>query len=255
MNVKNFKKRIQIQPNGCWAWQGATAINGYGQVTVNKKKIYAHRFAWEIEFGRIGSNKLLVCHHCDNRICVNPDHLFLGTHLDNNRDMFTKGRAPLREARSQAKLTPLKVDSIFAERKEGKTQILIGKEIGVSQQLISDVLSGKKWQLASVKKFDTQDSEEGFTSSEYAKEIGVSRGAALGRLTKLEERGIVERVKVKQNQGGIVRPNVLGWRFSSTTPSKGDEANSLVGGLVSGRRSSIGLEETEVVVDGGETGS
>ena len=75
----------------CWLWLGSVNNYGYGTLGHNKKVILAHRYAWEITNGAIPDG-LLVCHSCDNPPCVNPDHLFLGTHTDNLNDCISKGR-------------------------------------------------------------------------------------------------------------------------------------------------------------------
>ncbi len=80
--------------NGCWEWTGKINSNGYGQINLGKNNIVsASRFSWIYHFGEIEDN-LYVLHKCDNRKCVNPDHLFLGTQKDNIQDCYNKNRMP-----------------------------------------------------------------------------------------------------------------------------------------------------------------
>lgn len=97
----------------CWLWTGACAKSGYGVLNIKLavcswKVTTTHRIAWALATGEIPSPAWMICHHCDVRLCVRPDHLFKGTAADNNRDMFEKGRY----ARPAARLTPEAVNEI-----------------------------------------------------------------------------------------------------------------------------------------------
>lgn len=77
----------------CWLWTATKTHGGYGLVKANGRQGVVHRMAWELTNGPIPSG-LLVCHRCDVRNCVRPDHLFLGTAKENTQDMLAKGRRP-----------------------------------------------------------------------------------------------------------------------------------------------------------------
>lgn len=136
-------------PNGCWEWAGSCR-RGYGQFRYNGENRPAHRFSYELAFGEIPVldrhyGTMCVCHKCDNRKCVNPDHLFAGTPGDNNRDTQRKGRQRVAcgEARKSSKLTPEQVLEI--RRIRGKSCSAIGKEYGVGAQAIHKILVGQLW--------------------------------------------------------------------------------------------------------------
>jgi hypothetical protein len=89
---ERFWRKVK-KSEGCWEWQGWRDDGGYGSIGSfgNADRVKTHRYSWQLHNGPIPDD-LLVCHTCDNPPCVRPDHLFLGTHLDNMRDKMKKGR-------------------------------------------------------------------------------------------------------------------------------------------------------------------
>lgn len=136
----------------CWIWTG-DRLGHYGRFYVgNRRAVSAHRYAYELARGPIPRG-MYVCHHCDNPVCVRPDHLFLGTPKDNAVDMFRKGRArpnklppqPPGEEHAMAKLTEDQVRQIRADYKGGESQRSIGKRYGVTRSTIQLIVTGKRW--------------------------------------------------------------------------------------------------------------
>lgn len=151
MYSENIKQRIinnSKESNGCLEWQGALDKDGYGRIRVGgRKAVGVHRASWAI-----ANNKdpvgLLVCHNCDNPRCVNPNHLYLGTALQNNRDRVNRGRSNSAHGTmlTIAKLNPELVTSILNEyQKTDASQADVAKLFGVSQATISLIVSGKNW--------------------------------------------------------------------------------------------------------------
>lgn len=85
-----FRARFSMRPSGCWEWTGVKSRSGYGRLPVGRKNLMAHRVSFFLSRGEWPKN--LVCHKCDNRLCVRPSHLFEGTHKDNFEDCRSKGR-------------------------------------------------------------------------------------------------------------------------------------------------------------------
>jgi len=125
-------KRVSIHEiTNCWNWQGAVSSSGYGTVRVAGVAWQAHRLSFSIFKGDVGD--LHVCHHCDNRKCVNPSHLFLGTRQDNMKDMVKKGRNVV----TNRKFAAHQIVSIRkAKENEGISYCGLGKRYGVSAEVI-----------------------------------------------------------------------------------------------------------------------
>lgn len=155
---------------GCWEWIGCKNKKGYGQFGLLRRAHAAHRVAWELAYGKIPKG-LHVCHHCDNPGCVRPDHLFLGTNLDNHKDSAAKGRCVWQAhretyargdnhysrrrpelvlrgaANGNAALTPKQVLSIRSKYKPGVYGIRkLAREFGVGQSTIRRVVHGQTYQ-------------------------------------------------------------------------------------------------------------
>lgn len=144
-----FEAKYRVDGHtGCWLWQHAKTPWGYGHVTLNKRTVAAHRIAWELQHGPIPVGKIL-CHKCDVTSCVNPAHLFLGTHSDNTRDMFAKGRdnRARGERRGAAKLNAAQVIEIRHRygSERGATHRSLAREYGVGRTTIQTIVDGRAW--------------------------------------------------------------------------------------------------------------
>jgi hypothetical protein len=145
-----FMDYVSPEPNsGCWLWTGAMNRDGYGHARRDSKTQLAHRVSYQMHRGPIPEG-MCVCHTCDEPSCVNPDHLWLGTHLDNVRDMNAKGRHhdASGEANGRAKLTIEKVREIRAKLANGQARKNIVTEYGISRSSVSLIHLGKIWRAA-----------------------------------------------------------------------------------------------------------
>ncbi len=138
-----FEDRYIPEPNsGCFLWLGAVDEDGYGFYWTGKSNCGAHRESWRRTFSDPG--KLWVLHKCDTPSCVNPDHLFLGTAADNNRDRKSKNRSARLNGEANG-MTPLTNDLVDAIRTDRREQRLIAAEHGVNQSTIQRIKARKTW--------------------------------------------------------------------------------------------------------------
>lgn len=126
--------------DGCWIWNGSYTRDGYGVLTVGRQQVRAHRASYS-EFKGDIPPQMVVCHRCDNPKCVNPDHLFLGTHRDNTQDMIAKGRRPALSGADHPniKVLPDQRQQIADMRKAGSTLKEIAAKFGISFQRASAI--------------------------------------------------------------------------------------------------------------------
>lgn len=132
---------------GCWIWTGYKNPSGYGRCNINRLAISCHRLSFALANGKLEMGPY-VCHRCDNPSCVNPDHLFLGSIHDNNRDCDDKNRRPHGENHCCAKLTNEQAIQIRAMIANGRSCRSISIEYGTSSQAIVNLKNGKTWKKA-----------------------------------------------------------------------------------------------------------
>jgi len=128
----------------CWPWTASKLPNGYGQFWLHSRIDKAHRVVYELSRGPIPSG-LWILHTCDNRGCVNPAHLYAGTHKDNMRDMVIRGRSNTGEKNQRHKLSSVEVAEIRKLRSWGMVQRDIAEHFGVAQTTVSKIATGLRW--------------------------------------------------------------------------------------------------------------
>ena len=134
-----------VTESGCWIWTGNVTVSGYGAFTISHKAHRAHRLSFEVYKGKIPDG-LCVCHTCDVRCCVNPDHLFLGTQKENISDMDAKGRRGVSSQRGESngfsKLSDKEVRVIFSSNKSIRE---LQDEFSVSNETIRKIKRSITW--------------------------------------------------------------------------------------------------------------
>jgi hypothetical protein len=148
--LERFWERVQ-KSEGCWLWQGHLKTAGYGRLATyhddgRLKYILAHRYSWEIHNGPIPDG-LLVCHHCDVRHCVRPDHLFLGTPLDSTQDMMQKGRCADRRGTKHPRAGLTEGLVLLLRKKYAGKRVPrgLGEKYGVTDTAVRFAVQGRTW--------------------------------------------------------------------------------------------------------------
>jgi len=165
-DVSRFLGKFAQRPYQCWPWNGTKDPHGYGLFKAAGKMHRAHRVAWALFRRRFIPDGLLVCHRCDNPICVSPFHLFLGTSADNTADMIQKGRRkrtfcdPLKfnigawraanlkmvgSLHPLAKLTEAVVSQIKSALQSGESGVTVARRFGCSVHTVSNIKRGIQW--------------------------------------------------------------------------------------------------------------
>lgn len=126
----------------CWEWLGGGNGKGYGQMRVNYQHITTHKMAWELTNGEIPKG-LRVMHKCENSLCCNPAHLFLGTTKDNAKSMIKKGRTSTGLGLPRHHVTADEVETIRARHATGTKKAVLAREFHVSYNTISNIVSGR----------------------------------------------------------------------------------------------------------------
>ena len=139
-----LKHSDPIADNGCWVWKGGVSNAGYGLCgSVDRKTESAHRVSFKAFVGEIPKGKV-IAHICDNKLCVNPAHLFLATHAENSADMVAKNRSARGEKCGKSKLTEEQVKFI---RESNLSHRKLGVMFNVSHANIGYVKRGATWNI------------------------------------------------------------------------------------------------------------
>lgn len=144
--IDRFWSRV-IKTSYRWLWGGTRNNNGYGHFIVNGKRMLVHRFSFEVAYSLVPDG-LFVLHSCDEPICVNPEHFFLGTIGDNNRDAKEKERNASGESHGMAKLTLAQVNQIRLLWTKGRRSVnQLSETFKVSRSQIGRIIRCERWAM------------------------------------------------------------------------------------------------------------
>lgn len=128
-----FENKYTISKTGCFLYNGSTNIKGYGRTCFRNKVVGSHRLSYELTNGAINDRTIFVCHSCDNPSCINPKHLWLGTHSENMNDMMKKNRGSISRLSKEQKDT---IKTLYPS----KNMIELSVMYGVPTRVISFIL-------------------------------------------------------------------------------------------------------------------
>lgn len=142
------KASVTANPEACWEWQMTIDENGYGSMCVDGQSDKAHRVAWRLANGRNIKEGMFILHSCDNRRCVNPNHLREGTQSENMADMVLRGRS--RQVEGRRKITVEEVREIKRRLQNGSRVIDVANDFRQSWSIIGNIKSGRSWKHVAI---------------------------------------------------------------------------------------------------------
>lgn len=148
MEQRFWSKVQKADGDACWNWMASLDTRGYGNFGIASDKKFnmqrAHRVAWELTHGAGSASDKVVCHTCDNRRCVNPGHLFLGTQRDNMQDCIAKGRLGERSGTNNPR-SKLQESDIREIRASGISLVALSQQFGISKSTVHSIRARQTW--------------------------------------------------------------------------------------------------------------